>query len=122
MANIARAFVQPTLHDLINGAGWEKDTHIHTHTHTTQRMPDTAPGGVGGGVVWGGGVAGGGRSRMRTHLILNRCDLTEDAGPWVWEVLRGGGVVGDGSCPLETSRKVLHKVTTRSQHTRALTL
>jgi hypothetical protein len=105
MANIARSFVQPTLHDLINGAGWEQDTHTHTHTHTTQRMPDTAPGGGYGGGGGGGGVAGVGRSRMRTHLILNRCDLTEDAGRWVWEVLIGGGVVGDGSCPLENSQK-----------------
>ena len=75
----------------------------------------------GGGVVLGGGVAGGGRSRMRTHLILNRCDLTEDAGQWVWEVLIGGGVVGDGSCPLENPQKVLYIVTFCSKHTSALT-
>jgi hypothetical protein len=46
------------------------------------------------------GVSGAGRSRLRTHLILPSCNLNEQSGRWVWELLVGGGVTGDGTCPL----------------------
>lgn len=43
------------------------------------------------------GSAGAGRARLRTHLILQNCNLDSEAGRWLWELLVGAGLVGDGS-------------------------
>jgi hypothetical protein len=43
------------------------------------------------------GSAGAGRARLRTHLMLQNCNLDSEAGRWLWELLVGAGLVGDGS-------------------------
>ena len=46
------------------------------------------------------GLGWDGRSRLRTHLLLPACGLGPDSARFFEEVLAGGGVHGDGSCPL----------------------
>ena len=43
------------------------------------------------------GSAGAGRARLRTHLMLPNCNLDSEAGRWLWELLVGAGLGGDGS-------------------------
>jgi hypothetical protein len=124
VANIARSFTQPTPADLLNGENWQIGPpstlppclpHPYTHIATDHADPedmstyfgDQARSSVrslshtqGNTSLLSSSCSGAGRSRLRTHLILPSCNLNEQSGRWVWELLVGGGVTGDGTCPL----------------------